>query len=634
MQGGVVADRLVVDLDTHGSVSVSLCMHGELAGAPTADARELMWPLNGDALEGLRWYLEDYLRAPYGVYGDRGAAVARALRGWGEAVFGAVFGSGPGHDAYLQARARTETSTELVVRSPSAALLGLPWELMCDPSRPTPLALELAGLTRRLPTPAGDLDEAVAAGGDRLRVLMVISRPRGPRDVGYRMIARPLLERLKLARGRVELVVLRPPTLEALSETLAGALAAAQPFQVVHFDGHGVLTGSEGALVFETSNGRPDRVPAGSLARVLRSGRVPLVVLNACQSGAVGKQLEAAVATRLLQEGIASVVAMAYRVHAVAAAEFMVAFYDRLFGGDTIAGAVGAGRRRLHERNERPSPKGMMPLADWVVPVHYQHQEVEFPELRAGVPRGRSPEVDDRSGEDPGLAPVGTFVGRDDLFYELERAGRLHQVVVLHGLGGTGKTELAKAFGRWWLDTGGVETADGVIVHSFEPGGASFGLDGVVSEIGLRVLGADFARLDTSDRQLLAGPRLGPAIGPTDQVWAVAIGEHDGRTVLVSGHNETVRVWDLAHGTLVRELAVGHEDRVGAVAVGAVDGRSVIVAGTDDGTLRLWQAETAQPQRVRVGSQITGLAIAEHQVVLAADAGLMALEFVLPTRDR
>lgn len=58
-----------------------------------------------------------------------------------------------------------------------------------------------------------------------------------------------------------------------------------------------------------------------------------VVVLNACQSGAVGKQLEAAVATRLLQDGAASVVAMAYNVYAVAAAEFMAAFYERLFAG-------------------------------------------------------------------------------------------------------------------------------------------------------------------------------------------------------------------------------------------------------------------------------------------------------------
>ena len=40
-------------------------------------------------LEGLRWYLEDYLRAPFAVYEERGAQVEAPLAGYGEALFGA-----------------------------------------------------------------------------------------------------------------------------------------------------------------------------------------------------------------------------------------------------------------------------------------------------------------------------------------------------------------------------------------------------------------------------------------------------------------------------------------------------------------------------------------------------------------
>jgi hypothetical protein len=39
----------------------------------------------------------------------------------------------------------------------------------------------------------------------RLRVLMVISRPLGISDVGYKMVARPLLDRLDAVRGEVDL---------------------------------------------------------------------------------------------------------------------------------------------------------------------------------------------------------------------------------------------------------------------------------------------------------------------------------------------------------------------------------------------------------------------------------------------
>jgi len=233
------------------------------------------------------------------------------------------------------------------------------------------------------------------------------------------------------------------------------------------------------------------------------------VVLNACQSGAVGKELEASVATALLKNGCAAVVAMAYSVYAVAAAEFMAAFYESLFAGDSVGEAVTAGRRRLFGHDGRPSPKGDMPLADWLVPVHYMRREVRFPQARTSR-SAAAPPLDvmlDQISAAPSeaaaadlLAAAGVFVGRDDLFYQLEAASRLQHVVVLTGSGGTGKTELAKGFARWQRDTGGVDDPRLVLWHSFEPGVASFGLDGVITATGLGVLGADFARLDPPQR--------------------------------------------------------------------------------------------------------------------------------------
>ena len=93
-RGCSVPDRLLVDLGGDGQAGVLSWPDG---GLPEEVSRApLAWPLDGDALEDLRWYLEDYLLAPFGVWEDRGPAVQGKLAGWGDQVFGSVFGVRPG----------------------------------------------------------------------------------------------------------------------------------------------------------------------------------------------------------------------------------------------------------------------------------------------------------------------------------------------------------------------------------------------------------------------------------------------------------------------------------------------------------------------------------------------------------
>ncbi|MER2266117.1 tetratricopeptide repeat protein [Methylobacterium oxalidis] len=515
-----MTNRLFLEELPDRRVGVSLRRSGheysEGVGQPVAFAP----PLTDADREDLRWYLEDYLMAPYAVYEERGQQIGQRLPEWGEALFEAVFGPGqPGRDAYLKSR---EGESELVVISRSPAFLSLPWELLQDPQRATPLALDLKAIDRTLiiegaatPVPPGEV----------LRVLMVIARPAGLKDVGYQMVARPLVERLEAVRGRVDLDVLRPPTVRAFRQTLAQAAEEGHPYHILHFDGHGTFgnltAGSHsgqiqfkhgikqsGYLVFEAEGGGDDFVSADQFAQTIGQAKVPLVVLNACRSGMIGEvAVEAAVATRLLESGAASVVAMGYSVYAVAAAEFMAAFYEALFADKSISEAVSTGRHRLHQRKDRPSPKGPLPLEDWIVPVHYLRRMIRFPGLqqarRMALPNldalldqlgsgNTAASVGEPVSSSDVLAPVGRFVGRDAAFYTLELALKWQRVVVLHGPAGTGKTELAKAFARWWQATGGVERPEWVFFHSFEPGLASFGLDGVVTSIGLRLFGSDF----------------------------------------------------------------------------------------------------------------------------------------------
>jgi hypothetical protein len=187
-----VPDRLVVDLGGDGQAAVLTWPDG---GFPEEVVRApLAWPLDRDALEDLRWYLEDYLLAPYGVWEEHGPAIQDKLPGWGDQVFASVFGSGPGRDAYQRAR---DHGLEVVFRSAEPTLLALPWELMRDSAGP--VALATGGISRSLPVAAGA--GTLDVPGGHLRVLMVISRPAGTRDVGYQMVARPLVDRLDAVRS-------------------------------------------------------------------------------------------------------------------------------------------------------------------------------------------------------------------------------------------------------------------------------------------------------------------------------------------------------------------------------------------------------------------------------------------------
>jgi hypothetical protein len=81
--------------------------------------------------------------------------------------------------------------------------------------------------------------------------------------------------------------------------------------------------------------------------------------------------------------------------------------------------------------------------------VHYLRREVRVPQAHTTRPAA-APSLDTAldqiraapsgpaAAQDP-LAAVGAFVGRDDLFYQLEIAARLQRVVVLAGPGGRGR---------------------------------------------------------------------------------------------------------------------------------------------------------------------------------------------------
>ncbi|HEY0783112.1 MAG TPA: CHAT domain-containing protein, partial [Thermoanaerobaculia bacterium] len=204
--------------------------------------------------EDLRWYFEESLLYPHEP-ARIVARIERRIAELGEELFAKIF------DANADARARwaevrgslSAVRIEIVTSLDGAS--AIPWELMRDPHSATVLALAARSFVRAHPAPVLPPRPAAEKLG-RVRILLVLCRPGGARDIAFRSIASRLLRGLsETNRAAFELEVLRPPTFERLSEVLTRAWNGGDPYHVVHFDGHGGYLDLEAFV--RASEGRP-----------------------------------------------------------------------------------------------------------------------------------------------------------------------------------------------------------------------------------------------------------------------------------------------------------------------------------------------------------------------------------------
>jgi hypothetical protein len=347
-------------------------------------------------------------------------------------------------------------------REAATLLLALPWELVHDGGGYLFHGARPVRVRRRLPN---RIPQKALATRAPIRVLLVSPRPEDETApyLDHRMSARPLVEALSRLGELAEFQVLSPPTFAALGAELAAALAAKRPYHVVHFDGHGVYSRKHGlgALCFEdpadagkVEKRRSALVTADELAGVIRDHRVPLFFLEACQTAKSDLDPAASVAGKLLQSGVASVVAMSHSVLVETARRFVTVFYQELMSGRRVGQAMLAGQRALHADKRRGRVlTGELELQDWFVPVLFQ-EEVD-PQLIVETRAEKVQEVLEKErrlalGEVP-EPPAHTFVGRSREMLEAERALEQDRYVVLRGEGGEGKTTLGRSWrGGWW----------------------------------------------------------------------------------------------------------------------------------------------------------------------------------------
>lgn len=478
----------------------------------------LVAPLGPIEAEELGWYLERWPVWPNPVLAERARTVEANLKAWGQALHAAALPpehtatvlqawAGVGANASRRFSVSVDPALEAGVsadetataQEAATALLALPWELLhsgdgylFQGARPTRVRRRLPN-TRHLSVPV------VAP---PIRVLLITARPEDE-ACGYldhRASAEPLVAATEELGDLLKLTLLHPATYAGLEAELARGQQAGEPYHVVHFDGHGVYDRRKGlgGLCFEDPNDRRklsgrrhETVFTDRLGPLLNDYRIPLVVLEACQSA----QAEAggeSVASELLQRGVTSVVAMSHSVLVETAKRFVKAFYGELAKGQRVGQAMLAGQRALHSDPNRGERYGIgaLTLADWFVPVLYQ--EENDPPLFTAIPAPQTTEdlqarLRSRLAEVP-PAPVNTgFVGRSRDLLELERLLRQERWAVVRGQGGEGKTALAAELARWLVRSQQVQRAAFVSVEVNSHGGA------VLDALGRQLVGSNYS---------------------------------------------------------------------------------------------------------------------------------------------
>ena len=447
-------------------------------------------PLGPIELDEIRWYIERYYQWPTGIFRERANKTEDTLPKWGRALFRAIVCNESAHDTLKAWQQSAQNHKNLshrfsvqVFREPSTGidekecalaasyLMSLPWEILHDGDGYLSQSDNGVQVRRQLPNL-----KQINTSQTQLPIRVLLLSPRPEVDeygnsVGYidhRVSAQALVQTMEdLGEPLLQVDILSPATFSALKATLKKARDNNNPYEIVHFDGHGLYDQriGMGALCFEDSRDgkkvgrrRLRVVYANELATELRAFKVRMVYLDACQTAQAKNDPKASVAASLLEEGVASVVAMSHSVLVETARRFVEPFYQALAEGKRVGDAVLSGQTALHDDTYRfkKTGTGDLCLQDWFVPVLYQGEmDDQFFTARLGAIATRI----EKKRQQPQLGalpepPEHGFTGRSRTLLQLERWIEQECYVVIRGIGGMGKTVLAVELTRWLVRSG------------------------------------------------------------------------------------------------------------------------------------------------------------------------------------
>ncbi|MGI5243969.1 tetratricopeptide repeat protein [Dactylosporangium sp. CA-139066] len=336
---------------------------------------------------------------------------------------------------------REHVALRLAVEAPGLAWL--PWEVLPDPVTGQPLALHpLVVVFRRS---GGDVGVPGRLAGP-LRIVVAIASPvaGGGPLLDYEHELRAVLaavRQARRARGRVEVVPF------ATTAAIRAALNVPGGVHVLHISAHG----KPGALILEDEEGRAREVTAEQLlVEAVPAGRMPPVIsLAACYTDAAGEADGSSYAARLAAHGACAVIGTQTSVTDRYATLLFARVYAELAGspGADVVQAVADARRMVQQEllsATSPVSRRLAGMDEWGV-VTLQASAGAVPVVDDGLPVVAVPAARPTAWGPVEARPVGQFVGRRALQRRLPSVldGDEYAGLVLHGIGGVGKTTLA-----------------------------------------------------------------------------------------------------------------------------------------------------------------------------------------------
>ncbi|KAL8783754.1 MAG: hypothetical protein Q9195_009292 [Heterodermia aff. obscurata] len=192
----------------------------------------------------------------------------------------------------------------------------------------------------------------------------------------------------RFSPNRIQLEVVRPGTFEEFKASLLRCERKGKhhAFQIVHFDVHGDISASNHTAYLEFNKYDPNnpnnqklqsmKFSPQEIAEQLLQHKIDCVVLSSCKTAVADAGVEANLSGNLLRLGVASVVAMSYKIPDSMSEIFFGRFYQELFvDGREVAHAVAVARKELRQNQGRWSYENerLVNLQDWFVPKYYSN---------------------------------------------------------------------------------------------------------------------------------------------------------------------------------------------------------------------------------------------------------------------